>query len=174
MSPRWQCPPIEMRKPALIILMASLIGAALFGGAFFCARYFCVQHAAKSTDDLDWLRMEFNLSEADLAKVRGLHEGYLPICEENCRSIAVKKRALKQATAAGTNTTATLDQLQAEVAALRSKCQTEMLAYFEEVSLAMPPEQGQRYLAEMKRLTLGSHEQVEESMSGASEHGHHH
>ena len=29
----------------------------------------------------------------------------------------------------------------------------------------MPPEQGKRYLAEMQRLTLGAHEQIEQSMS---------
>ena len=162
-----------MRKPALILIVALVLAAALFGGAFLCARYFCVQHAARSTDDLDWLRMEFRLSDTDMAKVRPLHEGYLPICEKNCRDIALKKRELNRAIDAGTNTTAALDQLRAEVAALRTKCQSEMLAHFEEVSLAMPPAQGQRYLAEMKRLTLGTHEQVEEFMSGASGHGHH-
>ena len=58
---------------------------------------------------------------------------------------------------------------------LRTKCQSEMVTHFEEVSRAMPPEQGQRYLAEMKRLTLGAHEQVEQSMSGTNHdaHGHH-
>lgn len=163
-----------MRKPLLIVTVGLTLGAALFGGAFFCAQYFCVQHAAKSTDDLDWLRMEFHLSDADLAKVRQLHEGYLPICEKNCRDIAGKKRELARATEAGTNTVAALDQLRAEVATLRTKCQSEMLAHFEEVSLAMPAEQGQRYLVEMKRLTLGSHEEVEESMTGSSGHGHDH
>ena len=163
-----------MRKPLLIVISALLLGAVLFGGAFYCARHFCVQRMAQSTDDLDWLRMEFNLSDAELAKVRVLHEGYLPICEKNCRDIAFKKRELKHAEAAGTNTTETLDQLRTQVATLRSKCQSEMLAHFEEVSRAMPPEQGKRYLAEMKRITLGEHEAVEESMSGASEHGHEH
>ena len=40
---------------------------------------------------------------------------------------------------------------------------------------AAPPEQGRRYLAEMQRLTLGFHEQIEQSMSQspAHEHGHH-
>jgi hypothetical protein len=38
----------------------------------------------------------------------------------------------------------------------------------------MPPAQGERYLAEMKRLTLGEHEQVEQSMSGTQGHEHHH
>jgi len=163
-----------MRKPLLILLGAVALGAVLFGGAFYCARHVCFQHVAQSTDDLDWLRLEFNLGDAELAKVRTLHEGYLPICEKNCRDIAAKKRELKHAEAAGTNATATLDQLRAEVTALRSKCQSEMLTHFNEVSLAMPPEQGQRYLAEMKRITLGAHEAVEASMSGASEHGHEH
>jgi hypothetical protein len=50
-----------------------------------------------------------------------------------------------------------------------------MLAHFFEVSRAMPAEQGRRYLAEMQRLTLGFHEQIENTMSGgtSSPHVHH-
>jgi hypothetical protein len=50
-----------------------------------------------------------------------------------------------------------------------------MLQHFREVSQVMPAEQGRRYLAEMQRLTLGFHEQIEHSMApGASNpHGHH-
>jgi len=161
-----------MRKPLIILSTALLLVGLLFAGAYFCARYVCVQPVAQSTDDLDWLRMEFHLNDAELAKVRTLHEGYLPICAANCKRIAEKKQELARAQAAGTNTAATLDELRARVVALRTKCQTEMLVYFEEVSRAMPADQGQRYLAEMKRITLGAHEQVEESMSGTSGHGH--
>ena len=161
-----------MRKPFIILSLALALAVVLFGAAFYCARHFCVEHMAQSTDDLDWLRMEFRLSDSELARVRKLHEGYLPICSANCERIAGKKRELAQAIAAGTNSPATLDALRAEVVTIRTKCQVEMLAHFEEVSQAMPPEQGQRYLAEMKRLTLGEHERVEESMSG--DHGHHH
>lgn len=163
-----------MRKPLLIVLAALMFGVIVFAGAYFGVRHLCVEGMAQSTDDLDWLRVEFHLTDADLAKVRVLHEGYLPICETNCIQIAARQRALALAIAAGTNTPATLDQLRGEVSALRSKCQSEMLAHFEEVSLALPPGQGQRYLAEMKRLTLGSHEQVEASMSGTNGHGHQH
>ena len=82
---------------------------------------------------------------------------------------------MSQAIAVGTNSPATIKALEAEVAHWRTKCQDEMLAHFAEVSRAMPPEQGARYLAEMKRLTLGEHEQVEQSMSGTHHdtHGHH-
>jgi hypothetical protein len=49
-----------------------------------------------------------------------------------------------------------------------------MLQHFREVSQVMPPEQGRRYLAEMQRLTLGFHEQFEDTMSpeAPSPHGH--
>lgn len=164
-----------MRRPIVILLSALLLAVAVFAGAFYCARYLCVQHLAQSTDDLDWLRLEFGLKDAELARIRELHDGYLPKCEFNCAQIAARKRALHEAVAAGTNSPATLAALETEVARWRAKCQNEMLAHFEEVSRAMPPKQGARYLAEMKRLTLGAHERVEESMSGTPHdaHGHH-
>jgi len=62
-----------------------------------------------------------------------------------------------------------------QIGTLRAQCQAAMLQHFEEVSRAMPPEQGPRYLEEMRRLTLGSHEQIEESMAGGKgdAHAHH-
>lgn len=51
-------------------------------------------------------------------------------------------------------------------AALRAQCQAEMLQHFHEVSQVMPPEQGRRYLAEMQRLTLRFHDQIERAMPG--------
>jgi hypothetical protein len=49
-----------------------------------------------------------------------------------------------------------------------------MLQHFINVSQAMPPEQGRRYLAEMQKLTLGFHEEIEQSMSKSAGdmHGH--
>jgi len=167
-------PSDKMRKPPVILGAALALALVVFAGAFYCARHICVQHVAQSTDDLDWLRLEFRLSDAELARIRNLHEGYLPKCATNCELIADKKRELAQAMAGGTNLASTLEKMAAEVTALRVRCQTEMLHHFEEVSRAMPPAQGQRYLAEMRRLTLDTHEQVEQSMSGTNDHSHGH
>ena len=46
-----------------------------------------------------------------------------------------------------------------------------MLQHFLTVSQVMPPEQGQRYLAEMKRLTLGTNGLMKPFMSDHA--GHH-
>jgi hypothetical protein len=110
-----------------------------------------------------------------MARIRHLHEGYLPQCHEMCSRIAEKQRELNSVLARSLASNDVIRLKLGEVAALRAQCQAQMLAHFLEVSLQMPAGQGQRYLAEMQRLTLGSHEQLEKSMAPAnpSAHGNH-
>ncbi|MGC3960336.1 MAG: periplasmic heavy metal sensor [Verrucomicrobiota bacterium] len=164
-----------MKRPLLIVLLALVVGAALLAASYQLAARLCAKQMATNADDLAWLRQEFHLNEAELARVRTLHDGYLPQCAEMCKAIAAKKRELETALAGATNVTATAEERLAELGTLRTRCQTQMLRHFVEVSQAMPPEQGQRYLAEMQRITLGFHERIEQSMSQppTHEHGHH-
>jgi len=164
-----------MKRSPVILLLALVAGAAVFVASYVVAQRVCAKHAGNTADDLDWLRQEFRLSDAELARVRALHAGYVPKCAEMCQQIAAKKRELETALTVATNVTTGAEQKLSELAALRVQCQTQMLRHFVEVSQAMPPEQGRRYLAEMQRLTLGFHEQIEQSMSHSAdhEHGHH-
>jgi hypothetical protein len=166
---------MDMRRSFFIVSGVALIGAILWFAAYAVSRHLCVSHFAKSTDDLDWLRQEFRLNQQELDRIRALHDGYLPKCREMCEHIAARKAELKAALGDGLTVSPAAEAKLAEVARLRAECQTQMLRHFAEVARAMPPEQGRRYLAEMQRLTLGFHEQVEQSMSGsASPHGGHH
>lgn len=162
-----------MKRPIAIVLVGLLVVAAVFAASFAVSRQLCVRHVVQA-DDLQWLQEEFDLSDADLSRVRKLHDGYLPKCAEMCRRIAGKKQELEQALAGQPSLTAAAEKHLFELGALRAQCQTEMLRHFAEVSQAMPPAQGRRYLAEMQRLTLGFHEQIEQSMSkDGHAHGHH-
>lgn len=163
-----------MRRSLFIVVAVALTGVAVFLGAFHLAGHLCRAHLAKSADDLEWLRLEFRLGDAELARIRQLHEGYLPRCRSYCDRIAVKKRELRELVGGGTNVSVAVEQKLGEIATLRAQCQAEMMRHFAEVSRAMPPAQGRRYLAEMQRLTLGFHEQIEESMSHESSAGHGH
>lgn len=163
-----------MNRSLVILFGALALGAGIFGGSYFIAQRASVMCCAKPTDDLSWLRTEFHLSDAEMARIRELHEGYLPKCSEMCMKIAAKKSELKSAFGNGTNLTAEARMKLDGLAALRAQCQAQMLEHFATVSQAMPPEQGRRYLAEMKRLTLDFHEQTEETMSGAMGHEHQH
>lgn len=164
-----------MCRSLLILLAMTLAGVAVFVVGHCVAGRLCSTHFARPTDDLDWLRTEFRLNDAEIARIRQLHEGYLPKCQSYCDRIAAKKRELGELVGGGMNVTAAVEQKLGEIAALRAQCQAEMMRHFTEVSRVMPPGQGRRYLAEMERLTLGFHEQIEESMSHESSagHGHH-
>ena len=163
-----------MKSPLAIVALALCVAATTFTASYLIAQRLCARHVVQ-TDELEWLRQEFSLNDADLARVRKLHEGYLPKCAEMCGRIATKKQELEQALAGQSNLTAAAENNLSELGTLRAQCQTEMLRHFVDVSQAMPPEQGKRYLTEMQRLTLGFHEQIEQSMSydGHVHHGNH-
>ena len=161
-----------MNRSLVILLGALALGVALFGGSFFAGQRAC--RMTRSADDLSWLRDEFHLGDAEMARIQKLHEGYLQKCAEMCAKIAAKKSELETALKSSTNVNPGAEQKLAELAALRAQCQSQMLQHFIEVSRTMPPEPGRRYLAEMQRLTLGFHEQTEQSMSESASHEHHH
>jgi hypothetical protein len=163
-----------MRRSLFILLALVVSCAALCSTAYRLVGHFSAQHLARTTDDLDWLRVEFRLGDAEMARIRQLHEGYLPTCRGYCDRIAGKQQELQAALDRATNITGAVEATLADIATLRAQCQAAMLRHFTEVSRVMPPEQGRRYLAEMRRLTLGLHEQVEDRMSGEAlgAHGH--
>ena len=144
----------------------------MFASSYFLGRRVCTACAARQSDSLDWLRQEFHLSDADMTRIHAMHDGYMPKCADMCGQIAAKKKELDEALAGATNVSATAKQKLTELAVLRSQCQAQMLEHFIEVSRAMPPEQGKRYLAEMERLTIGAHEQTEQTMTDHAGHVH--
>lgn len=161
-----------MKRSFFMVLGLASLAAALFAGAYQLTSRICKSQLAAQTDDLAWLRQEFRLGDADMARIKTLHDGYLPQCGEMCKKIAAKKQELDSALAGSTNVSSEAQKRLVELGELRAQCQGQMLQHFAEVSLAMPPEQGRRYLAEMQRLTLGTHEQVEQTMSKPTGHAH--
>jgi hypothetical protein len=157
-----------MNRATRTVLLGVLIAAMLAGLAYICTMRFCARQMA--TDDLSWLRHEFRLSDGEMQRIRRLHEGYLPQCRAMCAKIAAKQAETEKALNKGEAADAKLTEL----ATLRAQCQAQMLRHFEEVSRAMPPEQGKRYMSKMQKLTLGFHEDFERSMGDmpASGHGH--
>jgi hypothetical protein len=143
-----------MKRPLVILLGVLVIGAAIFTGSFYFSQRACADMMG-GKDDLSWLQSEFHLGDAEMARVRQLHEGYLPQCMKLCAKIAAKKDEVTAALAGGTNVTAEVQKKLAELGELHAQCQAQMLQHFVDVSHAMPPEEGRRYLAEMERITIG-------------------
>jgi len=161
-------------RPIVILFTVLLAGVTLFVGAFLIASRMSSHQFHRPTDDLQWLQVEFRLEKAEMERVRELHDGYLPVCQEYCDRIAAERNALHRLVQEGQGGSEQASESLKEIAGVRAQCQAAMLQHFEEVSRVMPEEQGRRYLEEMRRLTLGSHEQIEESMSGGQGDGHAH
>jgi hypothetical protein len=161
-------------KTWLLVVGALVTAAAVFVLTSQAVARWCTGRLVNPQDDLDWLRREFRLGAEEMARIRDLHAGYLPRCQAWCAQIAAKKTELAAELAAQGALTPRAEALLRDVAALRAQCQADMLRHFVEVSRAMPPEQGRRYLAEMQRLTLGFHEQTERAMTPAGHTGHAH
>ena len=161
-----------MNRSLVILLGALALGAALLTGSYYASQRATVACCAKPADDLSWLQTEFHLSDAEMSHIRELHEGYVPKCADMCAKITAKKGELAAVLGTSTNLTAEAQAKLNEIATLRAQCQAQMLQHFVSVSQAMPPEQGRRYLAEMKQLTLGTNELMEQSMSDHAGHEH--
>ena len=164
-----------MRRPALILAFAALAALALAAGTGWFVKSVCCRRAEKA-DPLDWLRTEFHLNADQLARIRQLHDGYLPTCESHCDRIARLNASLKVVLEDREKGAASpeVSELLKQIGVARAECQAAMLRHFVEVSRAMEPEQGRRYLAEMQRLTIFSHGNIEASMSSEhpGDHGH--
>ena len=141
-------------KRALTIL----VGGLLLACTAYCLFYFGGTAAhrkvlASKAPELLWLKKEFNLSDAELARVTQLHEAYLPQCKVRCEHIEELNRKLSQAVGSASQMTPDIEKLLAERAKVRTDCQAEMLKHFFEVSHTMPAEQGRRYLAWVQAQT---------------------
>ncbi len=160
-----------MTKAGKTVLARAAALVLVAWGSYLGTMHFCANQG--SADDLSWLRREYGLSDSEMQRIRELHNGYLPKCRSMCEKIAAKQAEVGEALAAGRVPETALGEL----AAIRAQCQAQMLIHFQEVSQAMPAGQGQRYLREMQRLTLGFHQDIERAMSVApaagTGHGHH-
>lgn len=162
-----------MRRSALILLALIQSGVSLVWGGWLISRQVALMPRGGPIDDLEWLRVEFQVSTEDLARIRRLHEGYVPICRDYCQRIDTATEALLGSLSTPGSAAGSEARL-IEIATLRARCQAAMLRHFEEVARLMPPEQGRRYLSRVQHIALGSHEKIEKSMASTADgHAHH-
>jgi hypothetical protein len=134
------------------------------GGLFVAvASYACVYLAGTSTQRavaksdkpaLAWLQQEYQLDDAQFARVREVHDAYRPKCMEMCRMIDAKNAQIEKLLAATNVITPEIRQALAEAAEIRAECEVAMLDHFYKVAQTMPIEQGKRYLAWVRQETL--------------------
>ena len=143
-----------MKKGGLILLLGLLLGTAGFSGFYYLGTAPCRSMMHGPQPELAWLKKEFALSDTEFARITALHEAYMPQCAERCRVTEQQNRKLKELLAKDATITPEIQTLLTERAKNRAQCEAEMLKHFQEVSRAMPPEQGRRYLAWVHEQTV--------------------
>ncbi len=143
-----------MKKGWIILLGGLALGAAAFSGFYYLGTAPCRDMMQDPQPELAWLKQEFKLSDAEFDRITRLHEAYLPKCAERCRVIEEQNQKLKELLTNDPSVTPEVQNLLVERARTRALCEGEMLKHFQEVSRAMPPEQGRRYLAWVREQTV--------------------
>ncbi len=121
-------------KNWLVTVLIAFAACALSFGAFYAFNRepAPLRAAAQSGDAMEWMRLEFKLSDAQYAAIQRLHEDYSAVCSAHCSAImAAEKRGAPNA----------------EVVALENTCVQSMTEHFQRVAALMSPEEGKRYLA---------------------------
>ncbi len=132
----------------LVVTLAALALAATItaGIAYRTGSSRTVQAALAQEDAMEWLRVDFGLTDAQFAAIKKLHDDYSLICEEHCRAIQDATRTLRTLKAAQASP-ADIAAADREVQSLRLVCESAIATHVRRCAAEMSPEAGKRYLA---------------------------
>lgn len=139
-----------MKRLLFILIFATTIGVGCW--------YFSAQknpqpgHAMIRADsqELAWLRDEYQLSPVQFEKVKKLHEDYAPICAQLCERVIASQASIEALITNQREITPEFTAALQESAKVKQDCQTHLLAHLYRVAAEMSPAAGARYLEQMK------------------------
>ena len=145
----------NFRRWLLVIILVGLVAAV---GAFLVCTYLATQPmrdiSAAPDAGLLWLRHEFNLTDAQFAQIKSLHEKYSGRCDAMCQEIMRVNARLDNLISADHEVTPELSSAMEQAALVQANCRTAMLAHIYEVAANMEPTQGARYVRMMKGMII--------------------
>jgi hypothetical protein len=127
---------------ALIAVAAATTGFVSFRASGDPA----VQSALSKQDAMEWLRTDFQLTDAQFAAIKKLHDSYSIVCEEHCRQIQEATRTRNGLKTANANAPA-LAAADRRVEELRLVCESAIATHVRECATHMSAEASRRYLA---------------------------
>jgi hypothetical protein len=114
--------------------------------------------AAPEDDALTWIRREFAVDGARLARVRTLHEAYAGVCEEHCAAILRSRATLRRLEADGAGAEV-IEAARTEARRLDAVCRGSLEVHVREVAALIGGAHGERYLAAvLPRIARFEHE----------------
>jgi len=138
-----------MKRLVVIIALALSLGLGAYVVSYAIARCtFC--RMPDTQEPSSWLQQEFHLSDAQYSQVKKLEVDYHPHCVEMCDKIKQSHLALKNLILANRGMTPEIEAALQKEGAGQAQWRADMLRHFYDVSQAMPPDEGKRYLYMME------------------------
>ena len=128
---------------ALIVAVAGAVGFF----SFRASRDSEVAAALARRDAMAWLRSDFQLTDAQFATIKQLHDSYSVICEQHCRAIQAATRARNELKARAEGEAGAFAAADRRVEELRLICESAIATHVRQCAAVMSTEAGQRYLA---------------------------
>jgi hypothetical protein len=148
----------QRTKPQYRFILIGIGALAVGIIAFYTCKFFATrelsQIARAPNGELEWLRREFHLNDAQYKAVVGLQTAYAPICDAMCQRIMEANSKVDRLVSENQEMTAELEAAIREAGIVQQDCRTQMLAHIYRVSAQMNPAEGQRYLRMMKSRVI--------------------
>ena len=137
-------------KGFLVILLAAVIGLCGYGAGLRWGTAPTTAMLQQPQGEMEWLRREFRLNDAQFANVQRRHQEYAPVCDAMCARISAANARLEGLVQDQKTVTPETEAALAECVRMQGECQRAMLGHVYAVGAEMPPEQGARYIAMMR------------------------
>ena len=139
-----------MKKAFIIIFMAGAVALAGYRISYRCATASSESMLTKPGGEMEWLKCEYHLSDAQFARIQQLHRDYAPTCDLMCEKIAKANGKLDQLVNTNRTVTPEVTAAMKECLAAQAECREAMLGHVYAVSAEMSRQDGARYLQMMK------------------------
>jgi hypothetical protein len=148
----------ERIRPGYWVFFA-VVGAFAAAAITFCVINFFAtrdlrQMAAAPNSELEWLRQEFHLNDAQFKKIADLQSEYAPVCSEMCQRIMEANSKLDLLLSDNREVTPEVEAAIREAGLVQYDCRKQMLAHIYRVGAQMNPTDGERYLRLMRARVI--------------------
>jgi hypothetical protein len=139
-----------MKKGLFILLFAAATAFAGYWTYYRCATAPARTMLTEGGGEMEWLRREYHLSDAQFSRIQQLHREYAPKCDLMCEKIGKANAHLDEFILANKTYTPEVEAAMKECLTVQGECRQALLKHVYAVSAEMPAQDGVRYLAMMK------------------------
>ena len=139
-----------MRRGVIVLVVVAVVSVVAYCLYYQCATRPLHAMMKQPEAEMEWLRREFDLTEAQFGRIRIIHATYRPKCEAMCQRIGEANAKLGEAIEQNAGMTPQVEAALRTATEVQQECRQAMLTHIYSVSAEMNPASAKRYLELMK------------------------